>query len=77
MDNEIKKYNNLKKQMEEEKAFRMNYGKETKESFIETIIEKDKKIRELELKKKVKAAKIIINCNFKAKITRRRKKTGR
>ena len=50
LDNEIKKYNNLKKQIEEEKALRMTYGKETKESFIETIIEKDKKIRELELK---------------------------
>ena len=50
MDNEIKKYNNLKKQIEEEKTLRMTYGKETKESFIETIIEKDKKIRELELK---------------------------
>ena len=50
LDNEIKKYNNLKKQIEEEKALRMTYGKETKESYIETIIEKDKKIRELELK---------------------------
>ena len=50
LDNEIKKYNNLKKQIEEEKTLRMTYGKETKESFIETIIEKDKKIRELELK---------------------------
>ena len=50
LDNEIKKYNNLKKQIEEEKALRITYGKETKESFIETIIEKDKKIRELELK---------------------------
>jgi len=50
LDNEIKKYNNLKKQIEEEKSLRMTYGKETKESYIETIIEKDKKIRELELK---------------------------
>ena len=50
LDNEIKKYNNLKKQIEEEKTLRMTYGKETKESYIETIIEKDKKIRELELK---------------------------
>jgi len=50
LENEINKYKDLKKQIEEEKIIKKKLEKETKESFIETIIEKDKKIKELELK---------------------------
>ena len=50
LDKEIKKYNDLKKEIEEEKNKKINLGKETKESMIETIIEKDKEIKELKSK---------------------------
>ena len=50
LDNEIKKYNDLKKEIEEEKTQKIDLGKETKESMIETIIEKDKEIKELKSK---------------------------
>ena len=50
LDKEIKKYNDLKTQIEEEKTMKINLGNESKESMIETIIEKDKEIKELKLK---------------------------
>ena len=50
LDKEIKKYNDLKTQIEEEKTLKINLGNESKESMIETIIEKDKEIKELKLK---------------------------
>ena len=50
LNNEILKYNNLKKQIEEENALKMILGKESKESMVEAIIEKDKEIKELKAK---------------------------
>ena len=50
LDNEIKKYNDMIEQIEEDKIARKKLEKETKDSFLETIIEKDKKIKDLELK---------------------------
>ena len=50
LDIEIQKYNNLKRQIEEEKELKMSLGKESKESMMETLIEKDKEIKELKIK---------------------------
>jgi len=50
LDKEIKKYNDLKKEMDNYKASQKRLEKEAKESLIETIIEKDKEIKELKLK---------------------------
>ena len=47
---ETKKFENLKKEIEEDKILKQKLEKEAKESFIETIIEKDKEIKELKLK---------------------------
>ena len=44
------KYNDMIEQIEEDKIARKKLEKETKDSFLETIIEKDKKIKDLELK---------------------------
>ena len=43
----MKKYNGLKKEIEKDKTSKEILGKEKKESMIETIIEKDKEIKEL------------------------------
>ena len=50
LDKEIKKYNDLKKELDNYKASQKKLEKEAKESLIETIIEKDKEIKELKLK---------------------------
>ena len=50
LENEKKKYNDMIEQIEEDKIARKKLEKETKDSFLETIIEKDKKIKDLELK---------------------------
>ena len=50
LDNEIKKYNDFMKDLEEKKLSQKKYEKETKESFLEIIMEKDKEIKELKLK---------------------------
>jgi len=47
LDKEIKKYNDLKEEIEEERTKKINLGKETRDSMIETIIEKDKETKEL------------------------------
>ena len=50
LDNEIKKFNDFKKQVEEDKVAKMYLGNETKESMMETIIEKDRENKELKSK---------------------------
>ncbi len=50
LEKEMKKYNELKKEIEKDKTSKEILGKEKKESMIETIIEKDKEIKELKLK---------------------------
>ena len=47
---ETKKFEDLKKEIEADKILKKKLEKEAKESFIETIIEKDKEIKELKLK---------------------------
>ena len=47
---EAKKFEDLKKEIEEDKILKKKLEKEAKESFIETIIEKDKEIKELKIK---------------------------
>ena len=50
LDKEIKKYNDMMKQIEEDKISKKKLEKELKDSFLETIIEKDREIKELKLK---------------------------
>jgi len=50
LDNEIKKYNAMIKQIDEDKITKKKLEKELKDSFLETIIEKDREIKELKLK---------------------------
>ena len=50
LEKERNNNNKIKKEIEEEKINIKKLGKETKESMIETIIEKDKEIKELKSK---------------------------
>ena len=50
LDNEINKFKKYKEDIENEKLMKRKLEKESKESFLETIIEKEKEIKELKLK---------------------------
>ena len=50
LDNEIKKNNDFIADLEQKKLSQKKYEKETKESFLDIIMEKDKEIKELKLK---------------------------
>ena len=50
LDNEKKKFDNLKETIEKEKIIKKKFEKESKESFLDAIMEKDKEIKDLKSK---------------------------
>ena len=50
LDNEKKKFDDLKESIEKEKIIKNKFRKESKESFLDAIMEKDKEIKDLKLK---------------------------
>ena len=50
LNNEIKKYNNLFKELEEKEKLKKKFQKENNEILLNTMVEKDKEIKELKLK---------------------------
>jgi chromosome segregation ATPase len=50
LDNEKKNFDKFKEEIEKEKLIKKKFEKESKESFLDAIMEKDKEIKDLKLK---------------------------
>ena len=50
LNKEMEKYNNFKKQIDEKKLLEKKLEKEAKDNYLDTMLEKDKEIKELKLK---------------------------